>query len=57
LPYRATVIEHALQRADGVLEASVSYAAERLHLEFDSERIGRPAIVRRIQSLGYAVLE
>ncbi len=56
-PTCATVIEHALQRTDGVLEASVSYAAERLRLEFDSEKIERPAIVRRIQALGYAVLE
>ena len=56
-PTCATVIEHALQRTDGVLEASVSYAAERLRLEFDSEKIDRPAIVRRIQALGYAVLE
>ncbi len=56
-PTCATVIEHALQRTDGVLEASVSYAAERLRLEFDSEKIGRSGIVRRIQALGYAVLE
>lgn len=56
-PTCAVVIEHALQRTDGVLEASVSYAAERLRLEFDSEKIARPAIVRRIQALGYAVLE
>jgi Cd2+/Zn2+-exporting ATPase len=56
-PTCATVIEHALQRTDGVLEASVSYAAERLRLEFDSEKIGRPAIIKRIQALGYAVLE
>jgi len=53
----ATVIEHALQRTDGVLEASVSYAAERLRLEFDSETITREAIVRRIAALGYGVLE
>jgi len=53
----ATVIEHALQRMDGVLEASVSYAAERLRLEFDGNKIGRPAIVQRIQALGYSVLE
>ena len=56
-PTCAVVIEHALQRTDGVLEASVSYAAERLRLEYDSEKIKRPAIVRRIQALGYAVLE
>lgn len=56
-PTCATVIEHALQRTDGVLEASVSYAAERLRLEFDSEKIQRSAIVERIQALGYAVRE
>lgn len=32
-PTCATVIEHALSRLDGVLEAKVSYAAERLRLE------------------------
>lgn len=53
----ATVIGHALQRMDGVLEASVSYAAERLRLEFDSEKVDRAAIVDRIQALGYSVLE
>ncbi|MCL4470237.1 MAG: cadmium-translocating P-type ATPase [Gammaproteobacteria bacterium] len=56
-PTCATVIEHALQRTDGVQEASVSYAAERLRLEFDSEKIARPTIIKRIQALGYAVLE
>ncbi len=56
-PTCATVIEHALQRTDGVLEASVSYAAERLRVEFDGEKIARTAIVQRIQALGYAVLE
>ncbi|MBN8475732.1 heavy metal translocating P-type ATPase [Sulfuritalea sp.] len=56
-PTCATVIEHALQRTDGVLEVSVSYPAERLRLEFDSEKIQRSAIVGRIQALGYAVRE
>jgi len=54
-PTNATAIEHALQRANGVLEASVSYTAELLRLEFDSEKIERQAIVRHIQALGYAV--
>lgn len=53
----ATVIEHALQRMDGVLEASVSYAAERLRLEFDAVKVDRAAIVGRIQALGYSVQE
>ncbi len=56
-PTCAVVIEHALTRMDGVLEASVSYAAERLRLEYDSQKIARAAIVQRIQALGYAVLE
>ena len=50
------VIEHALGRLDGVLEASVSYAAERLRVEYDTQRITRQAILRRIDALGYGVL-
>ena len=53
----ATVIEHALHRLDGVLEASVSYAAERMRLEYDTERVSRKAIVLRLEALGYRVLE
>ena len=53
----ATVIEHALQRLDGVLEASVSYAAERMRLEYDTERVSRKAILQRLDALGYSVLE
>jgi Cd2+/Zn2+-exporting ATPase len=53
----ATVIEHALQRLDGVTEASVSYASERLRLVYDTRKVSRKAIVRRLQALGYGVLE
>lgn len=53
----ATVIEHALQRTPGMLEASVSYAAERLRVEYDAEAIERAAIVRRIEALGYALID
>ncbi len=53
----ATVIEHALHRLDGVMEASVSYAAERMRLEYDTERVSRKAIVLRLEALGYKVLE
>jgi Cd2+/Zn2+-exporting ATPase len=53
----ATVIEHALSRLDGVLEASVSYAAERLRLEYDSVKVSRKAIVLRLKALGYTVVE
>jgi Cd2+/Zn2+-exporting ATPase len=56
-PTCATVIEHALGRLDGVLEAKVSYAAERLRLEYDSEKSSHKAVVRRIEALGYRILE
>ena len=53
----AIVIEHALLRLDGVLEASVSYAAERMRLEYDTEKVSRKAIVQRLEALGYKVVE
>jgi Zn2+/Cd2+-exporting ATPase len=56
-PTCAIVIEHALGRLDGVLEAKVSYAAERLRLEYDSEKSSHRAVVRRIETLGYRILE
>ena len=54
-PTCATVIEHALGRLDGVLEAKVSYAAERLRLEYDSEKSSHRAVERRIEALGYRI--
>ena len=53
----ATVIEEALGRIDGVLEAAVSYSAERLRLEYDNERVSQPVIVDKIKSLGFDVVE
>lgn len=56
-PTCATVIEHALGRMEGVLEAAVSYGAERLRLEFDTEVTSLDAVVQRIRALGYVVVE
>ncbi|MEW5889504.1 MAG: heavy metal translocating P-type ATPase [Pseudomonadota bacterium] len=52
----AEVIEHALTRLEGVLEAKVSYAAERLRLEYDSEKTSRRAVERRLAALGYRIV-
>lgn len=52
----AAVIEHALTRLDGVLEAKVSYAAEQLRLEYDSERTSHRVIEHRLQALGYRIV-
>jgi Zn2+/Cd2+-exporting ATPase len=50
-----TVIEHSLVRMDGVLAVNVSYVAQNLRIEFDKHAVDRPAIEKRIHSLGYEV--
>ncbi|MBM4342533.1 MAG: cadmium-translocating P-type ATPase [Deltaproteobacteria bacterium] len=51
------VIEHVLQRTPGVLSANVAYAAERLVVEFDAERVTAADLARRIGHLGYELHE
>lgn len=51
----ATVIEHSLGRMDGVLEATVNYAAERVWVEVDAQKSSRAAVEKRVRSLGYHV--
>jgi Cd2+/Zn2+-exporting ATPase len=53
----ALVIEHSLGRLDGVLTANVNYAAGRLWIEYDSAAVRRRAIRRRLQHLGYHVID
>jgi len=49
----AQTLETGLERLDGVLWVAVNFAAASLAIEYDSQQIGRPAIVGRIQDLGY----
>ena len=51
----ALVIEHSLERMEGVLDASVSYTAQTLHVEYDKLHTSRRAIERRVRQLGYRV--
>ena len=51
----AQSIEHVVRRIDGVLQVSVSYAAEKMRVEFDSERVSRNDIEARVASMGYEV--
>lgn len=53
----ALVLEHSLGRLDGVLNVSVNYAAGRLWIEYDHAAVRRRAILRRIEHLGYQVVE
>lgn len=50
-----TVIEHSLSRMDGVLSVNVSYVSQNLRVEFDSHKVDRPSIEKRIRSMGYEV--
>ena len=47
------VIEHTVGRIDGVLSAKVNYPAEKMWVEFDTQKVNRTAIEKRIRSLGY----
>ena len=51
----AFVVEHGLARAAGVLNASVNYVSETLHIEYDAQQISRREIVSRVDRLGYHV--
>jgi len=50
-----TVIEHSLGRMNGVLAVNVNYAAASLRVEYDKHQIDRPAIEKRVRSLGYEI--
>ena len=49
----AASIEHILGRLRGIVTVSVSYAAERIRVEYDTEMITRAEIVSRIHWMGY----
>jgi Zn2+/Cd2+-exporting ATPase len=53
----AQSIEHVIGRVRGVTQVAVSYAAERMRLEFDASLVTRDEIVARLRSMGYSVLE
>ena len=48
-------LETGLERLDGVLWVAVNFAAASLSIEYDSQQVERPAIISRIQALGYEV--
>jgi len=51
----AASIEHILGRTDGIIHVSVSYAAERMRVEYDTNRISVDKIVSRVRGMGYDV--
>jgi Cd2+/Zn2+-exporting ATPase len=53
----ARTLEGGVQRLDGVLWTSANFAAATLALEYDAERVARPAILSQVRGLGYDVTE
>lgn len=49
------VVEHSVGRMDGVLAVNVNYPAEKMWVEFDTRKVSRSAIEKRVRSLGYEV--
>ena len=49
------VIEHSVGRMDGVLSVNVNYPTEKMWVEYDSQKITRSHIEKRVRSLGYQI--
>lgn len=56
-PDCAGSIEHILGRLVGVLTVSVNYAAEKMRIESDTTLINHEEIIRRVQGMGYKIVE
>ena len=48
-------IEAVTKRLDGVLNVSANYAAEKMSVTYDSEKVSRSRIASEVESLGYRV--
>jgi len=51
----AKVIEHSVGRMEGVLAVNVNYAAQKMRVEYDSNKVNHGTIEKRLRSLGYSV--
>lgn len=56
-PMCAQKIETALQKVDGVTNASVLYNASKAKVEFDETRTSVDALTKVITGLGYVVIK
>ncbi len=51
----AHVIERTLKRVEGVRAASVNYASEHAHVEFDPDVVKLDALIAHVETAGYGV--
>lgn len=50
-------IETALGKVEGVTRASVNFASERAHVEYDPQKVSRKELEKAIEGAGYGVLK
>jgi Cu+-exporting ATPase len=53
----AKAIERGVLKLDGITEASVNYATEKLQVSFDENKVGVESINRAIEKAGYEVVK
>ena len=53
----AAVVEHILTRSKGVIQANVSYAAERVVIEYDTKTTNLKQLEARVRNSGYELEE
>ena len=54
----ALTIEKKLKKVDGIELASVNFASEKAHIEYDGEKLSEEDVIKQINKTGYkAVLE
>lgn len=51
----AATIEHIVGRTEGVLDVSVSYAAETMKVEYDTNLVQASQILQRVRGAGYRI--
>jgi Cd2+/Zn2+-exporting ATPase len=49
------VIEHGIGRMEGVLAVNVNYAAQKMRVEYDTQKVNWGAIEKRVHGLGYTI--
>lgn len=53
----AKAVERAVTKLDGVTQANVNFATEKLHLEYDAEKVNAELIKTAVEKAGYKALE
>jgi Cu+-exporting ATPase len=49
-------IETVLNKTDGVIEANVNFATEKVTIEYDNEKLGLDKIEKIIKNIGYELI-